>query len=90
MFNRLIHFFSNNRIFPEAQNGVRTGKRIETAIHSFTERIQVALGNETYEWNILYLTKGYDVLNHKILLEKQYSCGIRGSMNSWFQSCLAK
>lgn len=37
-----------------------------------------------------YLTKAYDVLNHKILLEKQYSCGIRDGMNSYFQSCLAK
>jgi len=37
-----------------------------------------------------YLTKAYNILNHKILLDKQYSCGIRGSMNSWFQSYLAK
>lgn len=90
MFYRLIHFLSNNRIFTEAQNGVRKGKCIETAIHSFTDRIQETLDNEPYDWNIFYLTKVYDVWNHKILLEKQYSCGIRGSMNSWFQSCLVK
>jgi predicted component of viral defense system (DUF524 family) len=42
---------SNSRIFTEAQNGVRKGKCIETAIQSFTERIQESLDNETYDWN---------------------------------------
>jgi hypothetical protein len=46
IMGRLIHFLSNNRIFTEAQNGVRKGKCIETAIHSFTGRIQEALDNE--------------------------------------------
>jgi len=43
IFNRLIHFLSNNRIMTEAQNGFRKGKCTETAIQSFTERIQEAL-----------------------------------------------
>jgi len=51
MFNRLICFLSNSRTFTEAQNGVRKGKCIETAIHSFTERIQEALDNKPYDWN---------------------------------------
>jgi len=34
------------------------------------------------------LTKAYDVLNHKLLLEKLFRYGIRGSMNSWFRSYL--
>ena len=36
-----------------------------------------------------YLTKAYDVLDHKISLEKLYCNGIRGSKNSCFQSYLA-
>jgi hypothetical protein len=43
LLNRLIHFLSDNEIFTEAQNGFRQGKCIETAIQSFTERIQEAL-----------------------------------------------
>ena len=31
----------------------------------------------------------YDVLNHKILLEKLYSYGTQGHTNSWLQSCVA-
>ena len=34
------------------------------------------------------LTKAYDVLNHKLLLAKLYSCGIRGTTYSWFRSYL--
>jgi len=43
IFNRLTHFLSNSGIFTEDQNGFRKGKCIETAIHSFIERIQEAL-----------------------------------------------
>ena len=35
------------------------------------------------------LTKAYNILNHKILLEELYSNGIMGSTNSRFQSYLA-
>jgi signal transduction protein with GAF and PtsI domain len=43
MFNRLIHFLSDNRILTEAQNGIRKGKCTETAIQLFIERIKQAL-----------------------------------------------
>jgi hypothetical protein len=36
----------------------------------------------------LDLTKAYDVLNHRVLLSKSDSCGIRGVANLWFESCL--
>ena len=34
----------------------------------------------------LDLTKVYDVLNHKVLLSKLNSYGIRGVVNLWFES----
>ena len=56
MFNRLIHFLSNNRIFTEDQNGFRRGKCIETAIQSFTKRIQEALDNGLHMIRIFFLS----------------------------------
>jgi hypothetical protein len=58
--------------------------------------IQEALDKGVHAIGIFIdLTKAYDVLNYKLLLEKLSSyyyllinCGIRGSMNSWFRSYL--
>jgi len=43
MYNRIISFLYENKIFTEAQNGSRKGKCVETAVHSFIEMIQEAL-----------------------------------------------
>jgi hypothetical protein len=37
----------------------------------------------------LDLTKGYDVLNHNVLLSKLNSYGIRGVANLWVESYLS-
>jgi len=34
------------------------------------------------------LTKAYDVFNHRVLLDKLYSYGVRENINSWFKSYL--
>jgi hypothetical protein len=89
MYNRIISFLYENKIFTEAQNGIRKGKFIETAVQPFTEMIQEALDKRVHTIGIFIdLTKAYDVLNHKLLLEKLSSYGIRDSTNSWFRSYL--
>ena len=40
-------------------------------------------------WIFLDLTKAYDVLNHKVLLSKLNTYGIRGVANLWFESYLS-
>jgi hypothetical protein len=89
MYNKIISFLYKKKIFTEAQNGFRKGKCIETAVHSFIEIIQEALDKRVHTIGIFFdITKAYDVLNHKLLLEKLSSCGIRCSTNSWFRSYL--
>ena len=48
-------FLSNNRIFTEAQNGFMKGICIETAFHSFIERIQEALDNGLHMIGIILI-----------------------------------
>ena len=35
------------------------------------------------------LQKAFDTVDHKILLEKLYNCGIRGIVHDWFQNYLS-
>ena len=64
-------------------------KSTETASHSFIQSVQEALDRHLHAVGIfLNLSKAYDVINHNRLLDKLDSYGIRGSVNSWFQSYL--
>ena len=56
---------------------------------SFISRIQKALDKQVHTIGIfINLTKAYSVLNHKLLLEKLFYYGIRGSTNLRFRSYL--
>jgi len=89
MYNRLISFFHKHNILTEVQNGFRKGKCIETATQALIERIQEAIDKRMYSIGIFIdLSKAYDVLNHKLLLEKLSYYGVRGTTNSWFKSYL--
>ena len=88
-YNRIISFLYKNKIFSEAQNGFRKGKSINTAVQSFIGSIQEVLNKRVHTIGIFIdLTKAFDVLNHKLLLEKLFYYGIRGSTNLWFRSYL--
>jgi hypothetical protein len=53
------------------------GKSIDTAAQSFIERIQETLDKQVHTVGIFIdLTKAYDVLNLKLLLEKIFYYGI--------------
>jgi len=89
MFNGLITFLYKNKMLREAQNGFRKGKCIETAVQPFNEIIQEALDKGTHSIGIFIdLTKAHDTLNHKVLLEKSSSYGIRGITILCFNSYL--
>jgi len=67
--NRIIPFLYENKILSEAQNGFRKGKSIDIAVQ--IGRIQKALDKKVHTTGIFIdLTKAYDALNHKLLLEK--------------------
>jgi hypothetical protein len=89
MYNRIISFLSENKNFSEAQNGFRKGKSIDKAVQSFIERIQEALDKRVHPTGIFIdLAKAYGIMIHKLLLEKLFYYGIRGSTNLWFRSYL--
>jgi retron-type reverse transcriptase len=89
MFDTLILFVYKNKILTEVQNGFRKEKCIQTAVQSFIQIIQEALDKGIHLIGIFIdLTKAYDTLNHKVLLEKLSSHGIRSITNLRFKSHL--
>jgi hypothetical protein len=90
MHNRLLLFLKKHNILTSEEHGFIESKSTETASHSFIQSVQEALDKHLYAEGIfLDLSKAYDVINHKRLLDKLDSYGNRGSMNKWFQSYLA-
>ena len=89
MYSRLTIFLNKCNIITEVQNGFRKLKSPSTALHPFIERIQETLVNGLQAIDLFfYLTKAYDVLDHRVLLNKLYSYGVRGNINSRFKSYL--
>jgi len=87
MYSRLVIFLNKNNLITEVQNEFREQKSTNTAIQSFIERIQEALENGLQTMGIFfYLTNAYDILNYRVLVDKLYSYGVRGNINSWFKS----
>jgi len=82
-------FLNKHNIITEVHNRFKEQKSTTTAIQSFIERIQEALDNGLQTTGIFFdLTKAYDELNHRVLLDKLYSYGMIGNINSWFKSYL--
>jgi hypothetical protein len=55
-------------------------------MQSFLERIQEAAEKKLNPSGIFFdLTKGCDILNHKILLAKLHCYGVRGIASIWFE-----
>jgi len=90
MHNRLILFSKKHHLLSSHQHGFTETRSTETATQPFIQSVQEALDKHLYAIGIfLELSKAFDVQNHKRLLDKLYSYGIRGLVNKWFQSYLA-
>ena len=89
VYNRIITFIEKKGIITEAQHGFRSKSSTETDLLDFINNVQSAIDNKMNLVGIfLDLSKSYDVLDHKILLDKLNAYGIRGITNKWMESYL--
>jgi hypothetical protein len=85
MYNRLKTYLNKCYILSQAQNVFKEKKSTNTAIQSFTERIQEGLDSGLQAIGIFCdLKEAYNVSNHDVLLDKLKSY-VRGNINSWFK-----
>ena len=89
MHKRLIKFIEKNKILTKHQYGFRESRSTELAIIELTDKVTKAIDKGEYTLGIFIdLSKAFDTINHKILLQKLEHYGIRGIAHLWFKNYL--
>lgn len=89
IYNRLNNYFEKNNIFCQEQMGFRQNKTINMAVYNFLKNIHHNMDNrKPVAAMYMDMTRAFDYVDHKILLKKLYSYGIRGNVVKLIQSYL--
>lgn len=90
MSNRLYSFLEKYKILNEYQYGFRKNRSTTLAIYKYVQQALNYLNEGYYSVGILLdMTKAYDRVQHKTLLQELYQCGIRGKAHEWIASYLS-
>ena len=88
---RLMNYLTQHNILSPSQYGFRPNMSTELAILELQNRIVTVLAAKQYCLGLFIdLSKAFDTLNHRILIKKLQSIGIRGTPLRWFQSYLSE
>ena len=84
-----MDFISENNVLYDHQYDFRKGRSTQEAIITLVDRITKSqdIGDIVIAL-FIDLKNAFDTIDHRILLRKLYSYGIRGSMLKWFESYL--
>ena len=89
IFSRLYGFFTAKGILHDKQFGFRRGHSTSHALHNSVEIIKSATDNNQHVLGIFIdLSKAFDTIDHKILLQKLSHHGIRGPAQNLLRSYL--
>ena len=88
-FKQLYQYFSSNKLFYSHQYGFRTLHSTELAAMEMADRIINDIDKKQLPISVfLDLSKAFDTLDHKVLLEKLQYYGVADVPLSWFESYL--
>lgn len=79
IYNQLYKFLETNNIITNQQNGFRKGKSTNLAIYDLLKPVLTNIDKKNPICSIFMdMTKAFDYVNHKLLLSKLESYGVRG------------
>lgn len=91
MKSRILNFLDENNFFNSNQFGFREGLSTEGALTEFLNQIYTGLNDDQHTSGIFIdVKKAFDMVDHKILLQKLYNAGFRGVSQDWFSSYFDK
>jgi hypothetical protein len=89
IYNKVIKFIEKHKILSLSQYGFRSGHSTSHAIIDLTNSVTHHLDSgKKVAGLFLDISKAFDSLDHKILLQKLYDYGFRGPIHAWFTSYL--
>ena len=90
IFNQLYEYMTINNLFINSQYGFHKKHSTELAALEFVDRIAKDMDKNKVPLSIFIdLSKAFDTLDHKILLEKLKYYGVEGTALKWFESYLS-
>lgn len=89
MKKRLIGYLKSINFQSETQFGFTENKSTEDALISFVCKIYESMNNNNKTSGVFIdFRKAFDLVDHRLLLGKMETCGVRGVALNWFQSFL--
>jgi len=90
MYKRLVSFLSDNDILSNNQFGFRKSRSTSDAVIEWLNNVYESFDNRNILVSIFIdLSKAFDTVNHRILMNKLDNIGIRGGVKSWFGSYIS-
>ena len=87
---QLYYYLEVNDILKEEQNGFRPKRSTQDVLLKTVDDWKKALDQgEIVATVLIDLSKAFDTINHKLLLEKLHAYGIRGTEWAWFSDYLS-
>ena len=91
LYNRMVQFFVNRKLFASEQLGFRKKRSCVHAISTVIDYIREKIDKKsTGQACFINLQKAFDTLDHSILLEKLYAYGYRGPIFESLMDYLVK